>query len=268
MRQTTRALLCGVLSVTLLTSCSTSRISESTAKEAFGGLRGALVVIECSSGHTMTYCPDVAATPVPPCSTFKIVNALIGLESGIISSAAAHFYKWDGIERAIPAWNHDLTLQEAFQASCVPAFQNLARQIGPERMQSWIDKIRYGNRDISAGCDVFWLPFKGRDTIMISPAQQAELMSSIVCGEVPFSKAALATLKKLMFIKRTERGILYGKTGSGSDDDGTFVLGWFVGYVESNGKTYAFACVVQGTNVMSKNARAIMESVFEKQGLL
>ena len=78
MRQTTRALLCGVLSATLLTSCSTSRIWESTAKEAFGGLRGALVVIECSSGHTMTYCPDVAATPVPPCSTFKIVNALIG----------------------------------------------------------------------------------------------------------------------------------------------------------------------------------------------
>ena len=268
MRQTTRALLCGVLSATLLTSCSTSRIWESTAKEAFGGLRGALVVIECSSGHTMTYCPDVAATPVPPCSTFKIVNALIGLESGIISSTDAQFYKWDGIERAIPAWNHDLTLQEAFQASCVPAFQNLARQIGPERMQSWIDKIRYGNRDISAGCDVFWLPFKGRDTIMISPVQQAGLMQRIVSGEIPFSKASLETLKKLMFIKKTAKGGLYGKTGSGTDASDVFVLGWFVGYVESNERTYAFACVAQGKNVMSKNARAIVETVFEKKGLL
>ena len=93
-------------------------------------------------------------------------------------------------------------------------------------------------------------------------------MLRIGSGEVPFSKASLAALKKLMFIKKTDRGILYGKTGSGTNDDGTFVLGWFVGYTESQGKTYAFACVAQGRNVMSKNARDIAESVFAKQGLL
>ena len=268
MRQEAGALLCVVLAATLLTSCRTSRISESMAKDTFGDLSGALVVIECSSGRTTTYRPDVAQIPLPPCSTFKIVNALIGLEEDIISSPDAQFYKWDGVERSSPAWNHDLTLQEAFQASCVPAFQNLARQTGPERMQRWIDKIGYGNRDISAGIDVFWLPSKGRDTIMISPAQQAELMRCIVSGEAPFSKASLATLKKLMCIKKTDRGVLYGKTGSGGDDEGTFVLGWFVGFVESDGKTYAFACVAQGENVMSKNARAIVESVFGKQGIL
>jgi beta-lactamase class D len=260
--------LCGILGITLLTSCRTVQIHDSTAKEAFGELKGTLVVIDCSSGRTMTYRPDIATTPLPPCSTFKIVNALIGLESGIISSPDAQFYKWDGIERSIPAWNHDLTLQEAFQASCVPAFQKLARQIGPERMQNWINMVGYGNCNISVGSDVFWLPSKGRNTIMISPAQQAGLMRNIVYGEVPFSKASLATLKKLMFIKKTDRGILYGKTGSGTNDDGTFVLGWFVGYTESQGKTYAFACVAQGRNVMSKNARAIAESVFAKQGLL
>ncbi len=132
------------------------------------------------------------------------------------------------------AWNRDLTLQEAFEASCVPAFQNLAHQIGPERMQGWIDKFCYGNRNISVGIDVFWLPSKGRNTIMISPAQQAELMRSIASGNLPFSKMSLAMLKKLMFIKKTDKGILYGKTGLGTDDDGTFVLGWFVGYVKSN----------------------------------
>ena len=260
--------LYGILGIALLTSCRTVRIHDSTAKEAFGELKGTLVVIDCSSARTTTYRPDVATIPLPPCSTFKIVNALIGLESGIISSPDAQFYKWDGVERSVLAWNRDLTLQEAFQASCVPAFQNLARQIGPERMQNWINKIGYGNRNISAGSDVFWLPSKGRDTITISPAQQADLMRNIVCGEIPFSMASLATLKKLMFIKKTAKGSLYGKTGSGTDDSDVFVLGWFVGYVESNGRTYAFACVAQGKNVMSKNARAIVESVFEKQGLL
>jgi beta-lactamase class D len=268
MRRSTTTILGGVLAATLLTSCRTSWIPESTAKEAFGDLGGALVVIDCSSGHRMTYRPDVAIKPVPPCSTFKIVNALIGLESGVISSPNQQFYKWDGVERSVPAWNRDLTLQEAFQASCVPAFQTLARQIGQARMQSWIDKIRYGNRDTSAGIDVFWLPSKGRNTILISPAQQAELMSRIVSGEVPFSSASLAVLKKLMFIKKTAQGALYGKTGSGTDDHGAFVLGWFVGYAEGNGKTYAFACAAQGQNVMSKNARAIVENILERQGLL
>jgi beta-lactamase class D len=268
MKRNATMLLCGILGTALLTSCQTFKIQDSTAKEAFGDLGGTIVVIECASGRTTTYRPDVAKIPLPPCSTFKIVNALIGLETGIISSAGKQFYRWDGVERSFTAWNRDLTLQEAFEVSCVPAFQNLARQIGPERMQNWIDKIGYGNRNISAGIDVFWLPSKGRDTIMISPAQQVELMRSIASGEVPFSKTSLATLKKLMFIKKTDKGILYGKTGSGTDDAGTFVLGWFIGYIESNGKTYAFACVAQGKNVMSKNARAIAESVFENQGLL
>ncbi len=257
-----------MLAAMLLASCRTSRLLESAAKEPFGGLAGALVVIECSSGHTTTYRPDVADTRLPPCSTFKIVNALIGLETGIIASPDEQFYQWDGVERSIPAWNRDLTLREAFQASCVPAFQNLARQIGPERMQSWIDKFGYGNHDISAGIDVFWLPSKGRNTILISPTEQARLMQRIVAGEVPFSKQSLAVLKELMFIKETGKGLLYGKTGSGTDEQGTFVLGWFVGYVESKGKTYVFACAAQGDNVMSKDARAIVESFLKEQGLL
>lgn len=268
MKRHTTIILSGVLAAMLLTSCRTSRISESTAREAFGGPGGALVVIECSSGHTTVYRPNVAKTPLPPCSTFKIVNALIGLEVGVIASPDEQFFRWDGVERSIPGWNRDLTLREAFQASCVPAFQNLARQIGPQRMQSWIDKAGYGNRDISAGIDVFWLPSKGRNTILISPAQQAELLRRIVSGKVPFSSTSLAVLKKLMYIKQTDQGVLYGKTGSGTDEHGAFVLGWFVGYVESNGETYAFACAAQGQNVMSKNARTIVEDVLEKQGLL
>lgn len=93
-------------------------------------------------------------------------------------------------------------------------------------------------------------------------------MRRIVAEDVPFSKHSLAVLKALMFTRETERGRLYGKTGSGTDDRGIFVLGWFVGYVESKGGTYAFACAIQGNSVMSKNTRAIVETALEKKGLL
>ncbi len=268
MKRSTTIVLCGILGVAVLTSCRSFQMKSSAQKQAFGDIEGALVIIDCSSGLTTTYRPDVAKIPLPPCSTFKIVNSLIGIEEGLITSPQQSFYQWDGVERAIPTWNRDLSFREAFQASCVPAFQDMARQIDDERMQHWIDKIRYGNRDITAGIDVFWLPAEGRKTIMISPTEQAKLMRQVISDDVPFSSASLATLKELMFIKETDRGSLYGKTGSGTDDDGTFVLGWFVGYVESKGETYAFACVAQGENVMSKQSRGIVERVLEAQGLL
>jgi len=243
-------------------------IADSIIRNAFAGREGALVIIDGSSGAISNLRPNTAAERVAPCSTFKIWNALIGIETGIIASADEAFYRWDGQTLAIPAWNKDLTFKEAFQASCVPAFQALARQIGPERMQSWIEKLGYGDRDTSAGIDVFWLPAKGRKTILISPVEQAQLMHRLVAGKLPFSRTSLTVLKEMMLVRKTDNGVLFGKTGSGADDRGTFVVGWFVGYVESNEKTYAFACTAQGEGIMSKDARAIVEAVLEKQGLL
>ena len=216
----------------------------------------------------MSTCDSASMRPLAPCSTFKIWNALIGLENGLLTTADQALYTWDGEERVIAAWNRDLTLREAFQVSCVPAFQALARDIGAERMQHWIDTLAYGDRNTSSGIDVFWLPAKDRRTLLISAIDQVQLISRLVNGRLPFSDSSLAVLKDLMVITETDKGTLYGKTGSGTDEHGAFVLGWFVGYVESGGNTVAFACNAQGPNVMSKNARAIVETVLKEQGLL
>jgi beta-lactamase class D len=259
---------CLFMASTALAHAQIAPLPESVVSNAFAGREGTLVLIDSSSGAIRIFRPQVAAEQLPPCSTFKIWNTLIGIEDGIVASPDQAFYQWDGEKRSIPAWNRDLTLLEAFQASCVPAFQNLARQIGADRMQSWIEKIDYGNRDTSAGVDVFWLPAKSRKTILISPAEQAQLMNKLVTGKLPFSKTSLAVLKTLMTVKKTDKGVLFGKTGSGTNDRGTNVLGWFVGFLESGGKTFAFACTAQGQNIMGKDARAIVETVFEKQGHL
>lgn len=257
-----------ILAGTPFTYGQTFPIHESLVNSAFAGRRGAFVIIDCLSGASSDFRPEASSEKLAPCSTFKIWNALIGLESGILSTAEEAFYQWDGVIRPIPDWNRNLTLKEAFRASCVPAFQNLARQIGPRRMQSWINSIGYGDGDLSAGIDIFWLLAKGRKTILISPKEQAQLIGKLVSGKLPFSAKSLAVLKDIMLIKRTGHGILYGKTGSGADDNGTYALGWFVGYVESQGRTYAFACAAKGHNVMGKDARAIVEKVLEGQGLL
>ncbi len=91
-----------------------------------------------------------------PASTFKIVNSLIGLETGKLTDEKM-IIKWDGIKRSNADWNRDMNMKEAFKASNVPYYQELARRIGADTMKKWIDTLSYGNRDISGGVDSFWL---------------------------------------------------------------------------------------------------------------
>lgn len=243
-------------------------VPDEVVSNALAGRAGTFVLIDCVSGKISDFNPTASAEKLPPCSTFKIWNTLIGLECGILLSPDAAFYTWDGQVRAIPDWNKNLTLKQAFQVSCVPAFQALARTIGPDRMQIWLKKIAYGDGDISAGIDTFWLPAKGRKTVLISPIDQARLMRRLALNDLPFSTNSMAILKEIMVVKKTSKGILYGKTGSRADDTGNYTMGWFVGYVESPTGKYAFACNIKGDNVMGKDARNIVEKILEIQGIL
>lgn len=243
-------------------------ISAESLRAALGPRVGVMVVMDCATGEVVDSDPVMSAEKLPPCSTFKIWNTLIGLENGILGAPNASFYRWDGEVRFLPDWNKDLTLAEAFRVSCVPAFQQLARQIGKDRMQAGVDKLGYGDRDIAAGIDVFWLPAKDRKTILITPRQQAELMAKLATRKLPFSGKAMDTLKLIMRVKVGAHGTLHGKTGSGADAAGKYNLGWFVGHVDGAGKTYAFACLLKGDGISGKDARVLVEKVFESAGRL
>ena len=65
--------------------------------------------------------------------------------------------KWDGIKRWNEDWNKDLNMREAFKVSAVPYFQEVARRIGKDTMQQWIDTLGYGNMKYQRPIDSFWL---------------------------------------------------------------------------------------------------------------
>ncbi|MCB1195550.1 class D beta-lactamase [bacterium] len=229
----------------------------------------ALVIYDRSAGRATRIDPELSAQRKPPCSTFKIYNTLIGLELGYLKGPDDPWYKWDGVRRDMEGWNNDLTLREAFRVSAVPAFQGLARQIGAERMKEYIEKIGYGSQDISAGIDSFWLPRSNTKPMMISADEQVALLNKLLDGKLPFSDKNISVLRDIMQVVKTEKGVLYGKTGSGTNSEGKWFLGWFVGFLESGGKTYVFACNITGGEKPSgKVAREIVEETFKAQGLL
>lgn len=248
--------------------------TEQSVLEAFGGMEGGLVVIDCAGGETFRSDPAIARRAFGPCSTFKIWNALIGMEEGIVKEPDAPFWKWDGKERSMSAWNRDLTFAEAFRASCVPAFQEFARRIGPECMQAWLDKLDYGNKDQCGRPDAFWLPRPGEKTILITPEEQARMICKLLRGKLHVKETSIAALKEMMKTEPGERGTMYGKTGSGlrgavqdSAKGIDFDMGWWVGFLEHGGKQYAFACLVLGPGRSGKVARRVVETVFKQAGM-
>jgi len=258
-----------LLSFYIILIMSVSASAQEIDKSFFQGYDTALIIYNRSSGITINVNPALSSRRLAPCSTFKIYNTLIGLELGLLKGSDEPWYKWDGVKRDIEGWNHDLTLREAFRVSAVPAYQLLARQIGPERMKEYIDSINYGTKDISSGIDIFWLPKPGKTSVMISADEQAVLLSNLLDGKLPFSQRNILILKDVMQISKTERGTLYGKTGSGTQANGKGDLGWFVGFLESKGIAYVFVCnITGGKNPSGKIARAIVENVLRFKGLL
>jgi len=238
-------------------------------KALLQGYDAALAIYNRATGETVNIDPERSSQRLAPCSTFKIYNTLIGLELGLIKGADELWYKWDGVKRDIEGWNQDLTLREAFRVSAVPAYQILAREIGEARMNEYLEKIGYGSQDISAGIDIFWLPRPDITSIKISADEQAALLNSLLDAKLPFSEKNIAILRDIMRVEKTDKGTLYGKTGSGAGPDGKWNLGWFVGFLESGGTTYVFVCNIQGGEEASgKVAKTIIENVFKSKGLL
>lgn len=248
-------------------------LTEAQMRSAFADLEGVLVVRDCQEGEEFVYGWQLADTGFGPCSTFKIWNSLIGLEEGLIGEPDAAFWHWDGEQRSFAAWNADQTWRFAFAVSCVPAFQDLARKIGAERMQAWLEKLDYGNKDQCSRPDEFWFPRAGKKTIMITPREQARMICRLRSGQMPVMKESVAKLTEVMKLADTENGTLYGKTGSGLREGPNgpktnvdFDMGWLVGFVMNGGKSYAYACLVLGDGLTGKDARRVVESALGSEG--
>ena len=127
------------------------------------------------------YAPEQGAERLLPASTFKILASLIGLETGVIPDEN-YVIKWDGTRYPIPSWNQDHTLKTAIQNSVVWYYQELARRVGREKMQYWVDVVNYGNKDISGEIDNFWLV----GGLRISANEQVEILKRQYQEDLPF----------------------------------------------------------------------------------
>jgi beta-lactamase class D len=172
-----------------------------------------------------------------PASTFKIPNSLIALETGVVEDPDKDVFKWDGVTRSIEAWNKDHTLRSAIAASVVPVYQEIARRIGPERMQKYLDLLEYGNRDIGGGIDQFWLT----GNLRIDPVQQIDFVDRLRRGTLPVSKRAQELTRDILPVTKVGDATIRAKSGLLGAESGKPSLGWLVGWVEKGSSVTVFA---------------------------
>lgn len=240
-------------------SCATSTNRNLSA--FFGGRDGCFVLYDEKADSFLRHNPKACAERFSPCSTFKIANSLIALDTGGVSGPEFSL-KWDGVSRVIAPWNQDHTLRSAMSNSVVWFYQEVARRIGPERMTDYVRRLDYGNHDISGGSTNFWL----ESTLRISADEQVAFLRRLWNDQLPVSPHAHKTTRALMELAHDDTGrTLFGKTGTGGDSKADIAnLGWFVGCVTKGDRRVFFATrLAGGRDSSGRMARRITEEILK-----
>ncbi|MBU1820283.1 MAG: class D beta-lactamase [Bacteroidetes bacterium] len=201
-------------------------------KEA--GLQGSFSLYDLDKKQFYTTDVKEFRIATSPASTFKIPNTFIALEEKAIKDEN-EVLNWDGIPKRLKVWEQDYDLKNAYKNSAVWFYQEMAKRIGAEKYRSYLEKLDYGNQDISAGLTTFWLG----TSLKISPKNQLEFLQKLYAEKLPFSKSTYRIGKEIMVEEKTDDYTLRAKTGW-ADTKPTHT-GWYVGYVETKGNVYFFA---------------------------
>ena len=237
-------------------------ITQLNLSSNFGDYTGSFVLYNQSADKWNIYNIDNASTRIPPNSTYKIYDALLGLESGIITPEHSTF-TWNGEPCPFESWESDQDLTSAMHNSVNWYFQAIDSQAGFQSVKTFLQTINYGNQNTGTNLNLYWTDF----SLKISPIEQVELLQNFYQNNFHFDRKNIQAVKNALLLSTTSSGSLYGKTGTGRVN-GKDVNGWFVGYIESDNNTYYFATNIQApSNATGSQATEITEAILSDFGI-
>ena len=189
-----------------------------------------------------------------PCSTFKIPNAVIGLETGAIPGPD-YVIRFDEKKHRtgtfwVEAWGKDQDLGSAFRVSAVWYFRELAERVGPGNMKAFVERFGYGNRDTSAWEAPFWIG----STLRISTVEQVEFLDRLFRNEFGVRPGSVAAVEGFMRQEAQDGRVLHFKTGACTDRDAGPEV-WLVGFVQNGEERTYFAMNAGGGPLSDLMAR-------------
>ena len=241
---------------------SSENISYVDFSSYFGEYEGSFVLYDLENDSWSIHDMDHATLRVAPDSTYKIYDALFGLEEGVITPEDS-FIAWNGESYPFEAWNADQTLQSAMASSVNWYFQSMDKQLGTASVYDYIKEIGYGNKNMSGDFSTYWM----ESSLEISPVEQVELLIKLQNNSFGFAPENINAVKDSICLSSSDARAFYGKTGTGRVD-GQDVNGWFIGYIETADNTYFFATNIGAdSNATGSNATEITMSILSDMNI-
>lgn len=260
--------------IIFFTACTPNSVTEDKSLKVFfdsAGVTGSFGMFDnAQATYTIYDLPRFRDSAYLPASTFKIVNSLIGLQTGRVRDSST-VIPWDGITRAIPEWNQNLSMNQAFHYSAVPWYQELARMIGKDTMQKWLDTLGYGaikkgGRAVINKIDTFWLD----NSIKITPDEQLGFLKKLYFEQLPFFNRTQEIVISMMLQEDKPEYKLSYKTGWAHASD-RHSIGWINGWIEENHRPYFFVLLLDSPdeNFNMQTVRLkILKQILAKNGFM
>ena len=241
---------------------SSENISYVDFSKYFGKYEGSFVLYDLRNDVWSIHDIEHATLRVAPDSTYKIYDALFGLEEGVITPQDS-FIAWNGKNYPFETWNSDQTLQSAMTSSVNWYFQAIDEQLASTNIRNYIQQIGYGNENVSGRLSTYWL----ESSLKISPVEQVKLLTKLQNNSLGFSSENINAVKDAICLSSSDAGTFYGKTGTGRVD-GQDVNGWFVGLLETADNTYFFATNIGAdSDATGGNATEITMSILSDMNI-
>jgi beta-lactamase class D/beta-lactamase class D OXA-10 len=206
----------------------------------FQGIDGTFVLLDGQTGAFTRWNAARAEQRFAPCSTFKIPNTAILLETGAAPDAEFGVKYEPALQASREAWRQDHTLRSADKESVLWYYYALAKKAGLPAVTRLVKQFSYGHADTSggvAGERPFWID----GTLRLSADEQVAFLKRLHENRLGLSERTTALTKQIMIAEQRPEGTLRAKTGAchpAGDDQVTL---WYVGYVEKPAGVWYFA---------------------------
>jgi beta-lactamase class D len=248
-----KSLLAGLLASIVFAYCTPNNITEDNSLGKYfneNQVTGTFGLFDTAKGQFTIYnTTRFSDSAYLPASTFKIVNSLIGLETRQVVDSST-IIAWDSIVTSRTECNRTMSMGDAFRISCPNWYQQLARRIGKDTMQHWLDTLgyaaRFGAFKIADNLDSFWLD----NSAKVTADEQLGLVKRLYFDQLPFTKRPQRIVREMMLWENKASYKLSYKTGWGNTEN-DHALGWIIGWIEENNHPYFFVLQIEHTN---KNA--------------
>ncbi|WP_198411279.1 class D beta-lactamase [Marinimicrobium alkaliphilum] len=198
------------------------------------GVSGTFVLYDVAENRFVGFDQARAETRYIPASTFKVPHTLIGLAEGVVNDVD-QVLPYGGEPQRFSSWERDMSLRDALPISNVPIYKGLASEITLNRMAENLALMNYGNGEIGAVVDDFWLV----GPLTVSAVEQAVFLADLAQNELPYPANLQEQVRDITLIEQGDDWALHAKTGWTNAPDPN--IGWWIGWVVKQGRVYSFA---------------------------